>query len=71
MKRVIAIADRAALMSLKLLVGLNVLFFLSFLFIALLAAGKAHAEIPVCANTDMPSALQKDDPVGYTVSAVD
>lgn len=65
MKRVIAIADRAALVSLKLLVALNVLFFLSFLIFLLLAAGKAHAEIPVCTGVDMLSALQKDDPAGY------
>ncbi|MER8439351.1 TraB/GumN family protein [Mesorhizobium sp. M1312] len=65
MKRVIAIADRTALASLKLLVALNVLFFLSFLILALLAAGKARAETPVCAGADMLSALQKDDPATY------
>jgi uncharacterized protein YbaP (TraB family) len=65
MKRVIAIADRAALVSLKLLVALNVLFFLSFLIVALLAAGRARAETPVCAGADMLSALQKDDPATY------
>ncbi|TGQ43810.1 MULTISPECIES: TraB/GumN family protein [unclassified Mesorhizobium] len=65
MKRVIAIADRAAVVSLKLLVALNVLFLLSFLIIALLATGKAHAEIPVCTGADMLSALQKDDPTAY------
>ncbi|RWE68244.1 TraB/GumN family protein [Mesorhizobium sp.] len=65
MKRVIAIADRTALASLRLLVALNVLFFLSFLVIALLAAGKARAETPACAGADMLSALQKDDPATY------
>lgn len=65
MKRVIAIADRTALASLRLLVALNVLFFLSFLVIALLAAGKARAETPACAGSDMLSALQKDDPATY------
>ena len=70
MKRVIAIADRTAFASLKLLVALNVLFFLSFLVIALLAAGRARAETPgaetqVCAGADMLSALQKDDPAAY------
>ena len=63
MKRVIAIADRAALVSLKLLVALNALFFLSFLVVLLLAMGKAHAEAPVCAGSDLLSTLQKDDPV--------
>ncbi|RUW28273.1 polysaccharide biosynthesis protein GumN [Mesorhizobium sp. M4B.F.Ca.ET.215.01.1.1] len=65
MKRVIAIADRAALVSLKLLVALNVLFFLSFLIVALLA-GRAHAETPACGGTDMLSALRKDNPTVYS-----
>ncbi len=65
MKRVLAIADRTVLASLKLLVALNVLFFLSFLIVLLFAAGKAHAEIPVCTGADMLSALQKDDPATY------
>ncbi|MER8826323.1 TraB/GumN family protein [Mesorhizobium sp. M0938] len=65
MKRVIAIADRTALASLKLLVAVNILFFLAFLIIALLAAGKARAETPVCAGADMLLALQKDDPAAY------
>ncbi|MDX8432531.1 MULTISPECIES: TraB/GumN family protein [Mesorhizobium] len=65
MKRVIAIADRAALVSLKLLVALNVLFFLSFLIVALLA-GRAHAETPACGGTDMLSALRKDNPAVYS-----
>ncbi|WP_095084023.1 TraB/GumN family protein [Mesorhizobium sophorae] len=65
MKRVIAIADRAASVSLKLLVALNVLFFLSFLAVLLLGAGRAHAEIPTCTGADMLSALQKSDPSAY------
>ncbi|TWI36172.1 hypothetical protein IQ26_03126 [Mesorhizobium tianshanense] len=65
MRRVIAIADRAALVSLRLLVALNVLFFLSFIIIALLAAGKARAEIPDCAGADMLPALQKNDLAAY------
>ncbi|TKB39684.1 MAG: polysaccharide biosynthesis protein GumN, partial [Mesorhizobium sp.] len=52
MKRLIAIADRATHVSLKLLVALNALFFLSFLIVALLAAGKARAETPACAGSD-------------------
>lgn len=65
MKRVIAIADRAASVSLKLLVALNVLFFLAFLAALLFAVGKAHAEIPTCTGADMLSALQKNDPATY------
>ena len=64
MKRVIAIADRAAAVSLKLLVVLNVLFFLSFLAVLLLA-GRAHAEASACGGTDMLSALQKSDPATF------
>ncbi|TIP33147.1 MAG: polysaccharide biosynthesis protein GumN, partial [Mesorhizobium sp.] len=58
MKRVIAIADRAALVSLKLLAALNLLFLLSFL-IFLLLASRAHAEAPNCAGTDLLTALEK------------
>jgi uncharacterized protein YbaP (TraB family) len=65
MKRVIAIADRAASVSLKLLVAFNVLFFLSFLAVLLFAAGRAHAGIPVCTGADMLTALRKDDPATY------
>ncbi|MBZ9806606.1 MULTISPECIES: TraB/GumN family protein [unclassified Mesorhizobium] len=65
MKRVIVIADRAALFSLKLLLALHVLFFLSLLAVLLFAAGKAHAEIPSCTGADMLSALQKSDPSTY------
>ncbi|WP_095202703.1 TraB/GumN family protein [Mesorhizobium carmichaelinearum] len=66
MKRVIAIADRAASISLKLLVALNVLFFLSFLAVLLFAAGRAHAEFPTCSGADMLSALQKSNPATYS-----
>ncbi|WFP63896.1 TraB/GumN family protein [Mesorhizobium sp. WSM4904] len=64
MKRVIAIADRAALVSLKLLAALNVLFFLSFL-VVLLLAGRAHAEAPACAGTDLLAGLAKSDPAAF------
>ena len=64
MKRVIAIADRAALVSLKLLVALNLLFLLSFL-VVLLLAGRAHAQAPNCAGTDLLTALEKNDPAAF------
>jgi uncharacterized protein YbaP (TraB family) len=63
MKRIMAMADRAALLSLKGLVALNLLFLLSFLVILLLA-GRAGAET-VCSGKDMTVALQKDDPATY------
>jgi uncharacterized protein YbaP (TraB family) len=65
MKKAIAIADRVSLPTLKLLVTLNALFFLSFLIITLLAAGRAHAEIPVCTGADLTVSLRKDDPAAY------
>lgn len=70
MKHAIAIADRAALGSLKLLVALNVLFFLSFLVVALLTAGRMQAEIPVRTGADMLSVPQTHDPAGSAMTAV-
>jgi hypothetical protein len=69
MKHAIAIADRAALGSLKLLVALNVLFFLSFLVVALLAAGRVQAEIPVRTSADTLSLPQTHDPAGSARTA--
>jgi uncharacterized protein YbaP (TraB family) len=65
MKRVIAIADRAAAVSIRLLAALNVLFLLAFLAALLFAAGRAHAESPACTGADMLLALQKSDPAAY------
>ncbi|TGP21993.1 MULTISPECIES: TraB/GumN family protein [unclassified Mesorhizobium] len=64
MKRVIAIADRAAFVSLRLLAALNMLFFLSFL-IVLLLAGRAHAEAAACAGSDLLASLAKTDPAAF------
>ena len=65
MKKAIALADRVSLPALKLLAALNALFFLSFLVVLLLAAGRAHAEIPVCKGADLTASLRKDDPAAY------
>ncbi len=65
MRKVIAIADRLSLPALKLLAALNVLFFLSFLTVLLLATGKARAETPACVGADLTVSLQKDDPAVY------
>ncbi|MCV3208242.1 hypothetical protein OHD62_16490 [Mesorhizobium sp. YC-39] len=70
MKHAIAIADRTALGSLKLLVALNVLFFLSFLAVALLAAGRMQAEIPVRTGADRLSVPQTHDPAGSAMTAI-
>jgi uncharacterized protein YbaP (TraB family) len=62
MKRAVAIADRIAHKALLLLAALNVLFFISFLVMIMLATGRAHAETSACKGTDMLAALQKSDP---------
>lgn len=62
MKRAIAIADHTAHKALLLLAALNVLFFISFLIVTMLAMGKAHAETPACKGNDMLAALQRSDP---------
>lgn len=62
MKRALAIADRTALTALALIVGLNVLFLISFVVMTLLAMGKAYAEAPACKGSDMLAALRKSDP---------
>ncbi|KQZ15000.1 polysaccharide biosynthesis protein GumN [Mesorhizobium sp. Root554] len=65
MTRVFATADRLAPLGLKLLAALNLLFFLSFLAVMLLVAGKARAEGVTCSGKDMTVALRKDDPDAY------
>lgn len=65
MKKAVALADRASLPLLSLLAALNVLFFLSFLLMALLATGKAHAEPVACTGNDLTVGLRKDDPAAY------
>lgn len=65
MNKAAVLADRLSLPALKLLAALNVLFFLSFLVVALLAAGKAKAEAQACAGADLTASLQKDDPAAY------
>ena len=65
MKRIIALADRNSLRMLRLLAAVNVLFFLCFMVFLLMAAGKAHAEMPVCGGKDLLAGLQKDDPATY------
>ncbi|AWC21636.1 TraB family protein [Aminobacter sp. MSH1] len=62
MTRLAAFADRASLLSLKLLAALNVLFFVLFFAVAFLFAGKARAEAPVCTGSDMLAELAKDNP---------
>lgn len=62
MKRAIAIVDRTAHKALLLLVALNVLFFLSFVAMTMLAMGQAQAAAADCKGSDLLAALQKSDP---------
>ena len=58
-------ADRIAHLSLKLLAAINVLVFLSFVTVALLASSRARAEAVTCNGADMVAGLQKSDPAAY------
>lgn len=62
MKRIVALADRASLPALKLLAALNVLFFILFFLVAILLAGRAHAEAVTCKGKDMLAELAASDP---------
>jgi uncharacterized protein len=61
MKRIVDIADRASLASLKLLAAVNVLF-LASLVVVLAVATRAGAEVPACTGNDMVAALERNDP---------
>jgi uncharacterized protein YbaP (TraB family) len=62
MKRIVAIADRSVLTSLKLLAAVNVLFLVSLIVAMALATVRAGAEVPACGGHDMVAALEKNDP---------
>jgi len=61
MKRFIAIADRAASLSLRLIAAINVLFLLSFLLMVAIATSQARAEV-ACTGENLLAALETDDP---------
>lgn len=66
MNRVSHLADRAAMVSLKLLAALNVLAFLAVLGVALLAASRVHAAEPAaCMGRDLMADLKAEDPAAY------
>jgi uncharacterized protein YbaP (TraB family) len=65
MKRIAALAERSSLVWLGLLAGINLLFFLSFLIVAMVAAGRAQAQAPNCTGTDLAAKMQKDDPTAF------
>lgn len=57
----LAVADRAASLSLKLIAAANLLFLAAFLLVAVLAVGRARSEA-ACTGTDMLTALETSDP---------
>lgn len=65
MTRTFAFADRAALFCMKLLAGLNLLFFITFLIVLAMATGRAQADATICAGADLMEKLRKDDPDAY------
>jgi uncharacterized protein len=62
MKRAKAVAGEARSLPSKLLAAINVLFFLAFVATLLVAAGRAHAEMPKCTGSDMMAELAAKDP---------
>lgn len=62
MTRAIAFADRYADAALRLLVAINVLFFLSFAAVLLAATGQARAETTACTGKDMMADLAAEKP---------
>src|SRR5262245_1514223 len=62
MKRILAIADRAAFASLKLLAAVNLLFLGSLVAMMGLATVRAGAEVPACTGNDVAAALERNDP---------
>lgn len=69
--RALAVADRAASLSLKLICAVNLLFLFSFLVMAMLAVGQARAEAPACNGSDLLSALEASDPAAARAIAAE
>ncbi len=62
MKPIVAVLDRAALATLKLLAAVNALFLVSLIVAMALATDRARAEIPACTGKDMMAALASNEP---------
>lgn len=62
MNKAIALPDRAADLSLRLLAWLNVLFLVVFLALLSAATGQARAETVACTGVDLMAGLERDDP---------
>ena len=60
--RILYMADRAALFSLKLIGALNILLVISLLAMLAVATGRARAEAPACTGRDMIADLERTDP---------
>ena len=62
MKSAFVLADRYSDAALKLLVSINVLFFLSFTIVLLIATGQARAETPACTGRSVMEELAAGKP---------
>jgi uncharacterized protein YbaP (TraB family) len=62
MNKAVALADRAAAATLKLVALANLLFLLSFAAAIALATGRAQAETVACTGTNLLAELQREDP---------
>jgi hypothetical protein len=62
MSRAVALADRAALLALRLVIAANLLFFISFLIVATMAMSQARAEAKACGGHDMLADIARDNP---------
>lgn len=65
MNRTFPLADRAALLGLKLLAAINVLAFLAALAVAIMAASRVHAEPAPCVGRNLIDALKAEDAAAY------
>ena len=61
MNRIIPLADRAALIGLRLLAAINLLAFLAALAVAMIAASRVHAEPAPCVGKNLMDALKAED----------
>lgn len=63
--RAIALADRSAMLSLRFMTALNLLFLIAFLIMIAFAAGKSHAEATAIYAAHVPAALDTGPAVDF------
>jgi uncharacterized protein YbaP (TraB family) len=57
-----SVADRVALISIKLIVAANILFLISFLVVTFVATSRAQAQAPVCTGKNLMEVIHSEDP---------